>query len=66
MSLNNELYPGLISEEGRRLKQLFNLLQSLGGHQDMLTRDEQKELRSYLIKGQAAQGVFIVEGDKLN
>jgi hypothetical protein len=59
MSLDNKPYPGLISEEGKRLKQLVDLLQGLGGRHDMLTRDEQRELKSYLIKVQAAQGVLL-------
>ncbi len=61
MSLSDKAYPGLISTEANRLRQLNDLLQSLGGRHDMLTRDEQRELRSIIIKMQAAQGVFTLE-----
>ncbi len=61
MSLNNKLYPGLISEEAKRLKQLNDLLQSLDGRHDMLTLDEQRDLKSIIVKMQAAQGVFMPE-----
>ena len=61
MSLNNKPYPGLISEEAKRLKNLNDLLQSLNGRHDMLTLDEQKDLKSIIVKMQAAQGVSMLE-----
>ena len=61
MSLSNKSYPGLMFEEAKRLRQLNNLLQSLGGRHDMLTVNEKRDLKSYLIKTQSAQGVFMPE-----
>ena len=63
MSLSNKLYPGLISEEAKRLKQLNDLLQGLRGRHDMLTLDEQRELKSIIIKMQVAQGAFMPESN---
>ena len=61
MSLSDQAYPGLISGEAQRLRQLHDLLQSLNGRHDMLTRDEQRELKSIIIKMQAAQGEFTLD-----